>query len=113
MIESIAQDFLSAGFAVGQIFEFYNDWAIRETDTAEFTATIDTIQNGGTLITFTVQSGTQTTFGATESNCGIWADATEELNNMPSLFVSFGLPVNSEPDSFNSLLDNSLQSQRA
>ena len=109
LIESIAQDFLSAGFAVGQIFEFYNDWAIRETDTAEFTATIDTIQNGGTLITFTVQSGTQTTFGATESNCGIWADATEELNNMPALFVSFGMPVNSEPDSFNSLLDNSLQ----
>ena len=108
-IESIGQDFNSLGFAVGQEFEFYNDWAIRLTDTAEFSATIDTIQNGGTLITFTVVSGAQTTIGASVSNVGIWADASLELNNTPTLLVSFGLPVNSSPDTFNSLLDNSLQ----
>lgn len=108
-IESLAQDFSGDGFAVGQEFEFYSDWAGRLTGTAEFSAIIDTIQNGGSLITFTVISGTQTTTGSASSNVGIWADAAKDLNDMEAIFVSFGLPQTTESDSFESKLDSSPQ----
>lgn len=100
-------NFRNEGFDVGQQFEFYSDFADRFTASPNFTAQINNFQNDGKRISFTLLTGTVPTGLVT--GCGVWADASQELNRQSSIIVNFGLPENNQNDSFSSLLDNSTQ----
>jgi hypothetical protein len=100
-------NFMSEGFAIGQVFEFYENFATRFNTAAAFTGQILDFLNNGQVFTFSVLSGTVPV--GSLSNCGIWAIAGNLANKQDAILVSFGLPEISESDSFESKLDNSLQ----
>ena len=100
-------NFRNEGFAAGQQFEFYSNFADRYTTSPDFTGQITYFLNDGRFIGFTLLSGTVPT--GTLTGCGIWADASQELNKQNAIIVNFGLPQNNSNDSFSSLLDNSVQ----
>lgn len=92
-------DFENDGFAVGQSFQFYAaaNWPIRFTAASEFTATIDTIQQGGKYLTFTVTVGAQVTTGSNLVDVGIWADLTATPTDAPdAVFFKWNLLPNGD-----------------
>lgn len=103
--------FIDDGFTVGDVFEFYNDWANRSFVPVVgtlFTAEVDQISTDGKILEFTVLAGVNSLTGAVD-NVGIWSKSGNTPNVHRSVLFKYGLIGNDEDFNFLSKVTNSEQ----
>ena len=106
-VERAVGSFSDDGFAVGQTFEYFADWATSNSTGQDFVGEITAITLSGKRITFTVSSGTVTT-GAT-TTAGIQAQADLPANMPDAAILRFNLLPNGSTFSNTSELTGTAQ----
>jgi len=93
--------FLEDGIQIGDVYEFYADWAARKNTgaTAEYTGTVEFISSDGLVIRYSVTSGTDSSNGVV-TNVGLAFDQFTTPSRNTALFVKFGLISNDETFNF-------------
>ena len=104
-ITRLSGNFFNDGFYIGQKFDFITDFSTDNTTPVEFNGTILSISTDGTILTFSVNSGSVTTSGL-QDNVGIRATANDSENYLTGLLYKFGIIENDDPFSFQSRLNN-------